>query len=52
MRIHVEKSLEKMSEEQFLKEAVKEIQEKLKAKSERFTFDVVERIARKRKKSS
>lgn len=52
MRIHVEKNPEKMSEEQFLREAIKELQEKLKAKGERFTFDIGERIAQKRKNPS
>ncbi len=49
MRIHVKKNTDKMSEEQFLREAVKEIQEKLKVRGERFTFDIAERIAQKSK---
>jgi len=51
-RIHIEKDISKMSEEQFLREAVKELQEKLKEKGEKFTFDIAEHVTRKREKSS
>jgi len=43
MKIHIEKDINKMDEKTFLKEAIREIQEKLKAKCEQIEFDISKR---------
>lgn len=43
MKVHVKKDINKMDEKEFLKEAIREIQEKLKSKGEKIEFDISKR---------
>jgi len=48
--LRVSKKPENLDENQFLKEALKELQGKMKAKGETFTFDIEAREVRKKGK--
>lgn len=43
MKIEIKKDINKMDEKDFLREAIREIQEKLKSKGEKITFDITKR---------
>ena len=40
MKVHIKKDINKMDEKKFLKQAIQEIQEKLKSKGEKIEFDI------------